>query len=130
VPKPAKIQVECPKCGRRRVVAHRRLGLVMACDGCGRETIPQVPEGTRYPDTGYELTFHDFRQLVAQDTRAAGIRRLLREWFGYRVLRRGGACRVMDGAQANVDLLALHLRIQDDATRQRELYNVAMDLWR
>jgi hypothetical protein len=130
MPTPATIQVECPLCGRWGVAAYRLLGQSTACAGCGREIIPRVPDGTVYPDTGRELTFGDFRQLLAQDTRTAGIRRLLREWFGYRVRRRGGACKVVDDARATVDLLALHLRIQDDETRQRALYNSAMSLWR
>jgi hypothetical protein len=124
------IQVACPRCGKPGVVAYRRLGLVTDCAGCGRKTIPLVPLGTSFPDTGRELTFEDFCQLLAQDTRAAGIRRLLGEWFGYRVRRQGGTCRIVDGARAPVDLQALHLRIQDDKTKQRELYNIAMALWR
>jgi hypothetical protein len=89
-----------------------------------------VPEGSVFPDTGWELTFDDFIQLIQGDSSRATIGPLLKQRFGYRVAGKGKASRVVDAKRALVDLLSLHLQIQRDKPLQRDLYQAAMSLWR
>jgi hypothetical protein len=93
-------------------------------------TVARVPDGIQYPDTGWELTFDDFAKLLVQDTSPDGVRRLLREWCGYRVHTSDGVARLVDATHSAVDALQAHLRIQEDPKSQQAMYNVAMSLWR
>jgi hypothetical protein len=36
----------------------------MTCPSCGQTVVPQVPVGTVLPDTGCQMTYMDFRQLL------------------------------------------------------------------
>jgi hypothetical protein len=124
------VRVECTECGYVSRIEYRRLGCVMSCSRCHRESRPNVPEGSVFPDTGWELTFDDFIQLIQGDSSRATIGPLLKQWFGYRVAGKGKASRVVDAKRALIDLLSLHLQIQRDKPRQRDLYQAAMSLWR
>ena len=130
LPMSAIVSVECTECGYVSRTEYRLLGCVMACSRCHREFLPRVPEGSVLPDTGWELTFGDFIQLVQSDSSRATIGPLLKQWFGYRIAGKGKASRVADTKKALVDLLSLHLEIQRDEPRQHDLYQAAMSLWR
>jgi hypothetical protein len=43
---------------------------------------------------------------------------------------KGKGVQVLDAAKAPLDLLSLHIRIQEDEQKQRSMYQAAMSLWR
>ena len=82
------------------------------------------------PNTGRELTFSDFIRLLQAESSRRIIAPLLKEWFEYRVVGKGNGPRVIDTAKIPVDMLKLHIGIQEDERMQRSLYQAAMSLWR
>jgi hypothetical protein len=85
---------------------------------------------TRPPDTGYEITFSDFRRLLADADNETTVAALLREWFGYQLKLVRGSVRIVTRDGAEIDELAVHQRIQNDPSKQSALYRAAMTLWR
>jgi hypothetical protein len=124
------VQVECPECGRRSQIEYRRLGYPKVCESCNKEVSLRMAEVGEIPNTGRELTFGDFVRLLQAEGSRGIIAPLLKEEFEYRVVGNGNGARVFDTSKVPVDLLSLHIRIQEDEPMQRSLYQAAMSLWR
>jgi hypothetical protein len=109
---------------------YRRLGSATFCSGCQSNTVARVPVGGVYPNTQRELKFRDFLMLVrARDSREQ-VEPLVHAWFGYRIRETESGIEIVDARNQSLDLLAVHLAIQDDAAKQFSLYQTAMSLWR
>ena len=120
----------CQNCGASLDTPYILLGAAAECPSCGESTIPQVPVGTRYPQTGFELKFADFQRLLSDADYVPSLAPLLRQWFGYCLESSGGVTRIRSQSGAEVDPLSLHLSIQEDSSKQYTLYQAAMSLWR
>ena len=86
-----------------------------------------VPDSV-YPPTGYELSFASFVELLRSGDRS--VKRFLSQSYGYSLARSPSASGVTNDRQECIDLAWLHQRIQEDSTQRRELYGIAMGLWR
>ena len=124
------VEVQCPECRHGSRIEFRRLGSEMVCPGCRTMTVPDVPVGGSYPVTQWDLKFRDFVMLVRGGSYREHIEPLLSSWFGYRVTGIGENSQIVDSMNRPVDMLTVHLEIQDDSDRQRSLYQTAMSLWR
>ena len=124
------VQVECPECGHRSPIEYRRVGYPTVCEGCNKEVTLRMADVGEIPNTGRELTFSDFIRLLQAESSRRIIAPLLKEWFEYRVVGKGNGPRVIDTAKIPVDMLKLHIGIQEDERMQRSLYQAAMSLWR
>jgi hypothetical protein len=109
---------------------YRRLGSGVLCSGCQTSTVPLVPTGGSYPNTQWELNFRDFLMLVRDRESRDHVEPLLRAWFRYQLRGAGIETQIMDSRGQSLDLLAVHLAIQDDSAKQLSLYQTAMSLWR
>lgn len=123
------VETVCPKCNSKLLIEYKLLGASTTCPSCGRRVVPQVPVGTEYPNTEYEITFADFHQLLAQKDYRNAVGELLAQWFGYEITDEGESTVVLSRDGKTVDILDLHLEIQNDSTKQRKLYKTAMALW-
>jgi hypothetical protein len=106
------------------------MGAAIRCPACFAWTVPQIPHGGRYPSTGYDTSFGDFRQLLETEGWTQPVAALLATWFGYRVVKDAEGVWILNAAGEAMDPLWVHLRIQGDAERQGTLYRTRMDLWR
>jgi hypothetical protein len=120
----------CQLCGAGMDTPHILLGADVECASCGGRTIPKVPAGTPYPVTGYEITYANFKQLLSDTDYRPSIAPLLRQWFGYEIDAAGESIRIRSGSGDEIDMLSLHRRIQADNSKQYDLYQAAMTLWR
>jgi len=121
----------CQYCNARIDTPYVFLGATTICQRCGERTIPKLAVGALRPaDTGYEITFSDFHQLLSDPGYRNSIAPLLREWFGCELEPLGDAVRILAGDGNEVDELQLHRRIQGDSAKQSALYRAAMSLWR
>lgn len=118
----------CQSCAGVIPVRHRWLGAVVDCPHCLRATIPVMMPGTAYPPTGYELSFRDFVQLLGSGDHT--VTRFLADAYGYTIAASAVGPRVVNERQEAIDISWLHERIQEDVTRSREIYGIAMSLWR
>lgn len=124
------IHFPCPECSETIAVPYVLLGVPRSCSFCGQTVVPKVPVGAAYPTTRFELTFLDFEQLIRANDRKHEIGRLLARWFDYEILGVGDASKVRSREGEEVDIVELHQIIQKDPEKQRQVYGVAMDLWR
>jgi hypothetical protein len=126
------VRVFCANCSAEFEVSYWRSGSAYPCPVCSRAT-PIDPDHVRaYAPSGYEVTFRDFVRLVTDHEYRGTILPLLREWFGLEIVSSGpgGEVRFRDAEGDVHGAFDVHARIQNDAARQRELYNNAMTLWR
>jgi hypothetical protein len=124
------IQIPCPGCGAMIEVPYVLLGAPRTCASCGQRATPKLPTGAVYPSTGFAITFLDFDQLVRATDRKHAVGRLLERWFGHQIQGVGDSVVVRSRRGESVDLVNLHLEIQKDSEKQRQLYGIAMALWR
>ena len=124
------VEALCPACKGRIEVPYTLLGAPTACPSCGKFVVPEVLVGTIYPITEYEITLGDFQQLVGNSAYRSAVGALLARWFHYRIDGDGDSTIVRSPAGESLDLIELHRQIQEDPTKQRELYRTAMALWR
>ncbi len=80
--------------------------------------------------TGYQVSFDDFRRLLTDPDWSVPVVPLVRGWFGCEVLPTADGVRLRDRNGATLDLHEVHAAIQADPSRQYELYQTAMSLWR
>jgi len=80
--------------------------------------------------TGYELSFADFQRLLSDVDYSPSIAPLLRQWFGYELDAAGKSIRILSPNELEIDMLLLHQQIQADSSKQYDLYQTAMSLWR
>jgi hypothetical protein len=120
----------CPYCDATFPVSHGRLGSIVRCVNCTRSVVAHVPTGGSVPVTGYGLDYRDFRQLLQDGEGREPVQKLIARWFDYRLQGDGSEVLVLNREGEAIDPLWLHLRIQDDAEKQGELYRTAMTLWR
>jgi hypothetical protein len=123
------VEVVCPECAHPSRLEYIWLGTTARCEACGRVGIRKVPVGGKYPVTQWEVTFENFRQLIREASYRTMIEPLLQR-FGYRLRGVGEATAVFDQAGTALDELSVHLDIQNSESRQYELYQTAMSLWR
>lgn len=124
------IKARCPVCGGAFEVPYILLGAPTVCPFCGETVVPEIPVGTVYPRTEYELPFRDFQQLLSERAYKSAIGELLARWFDYAIGGEGEATVVCSRAGEAVDLVELHRQIQEDSAKQHEVYKAAMALWR
>ena len=118
----------CPRCSKPAPVPFRWLGSIAQCKQCLAAVVPVMPEGAAYPPSGYELRYGDFQMLLQSGE--ASVQWFLTHRFGYANRSTREHVRVLNAQQEAIDPIWLHERIQDSTTLQRELYDVAMSLWR
>ena len=106
----------------------RWLGSVVRCKDCLAAIVPYMPQGAAYPPSGYELRYGDFVTLLQSGE--ATMQWFLTHRFGYANRSTRELARVLNAQQEAIDPIWLHERIQDSSTLQRELYDIAMSLWR
>jgi hypothetical protein len=107
-----------------------QLGAPIPCTFCGQKIVPKMVAGTAYPNTGYQITFADFEQLLTDHRYRPSVAELLSQWYGYEVAPDGESISVRSKEGAPIDLVWLHRRIQRDSAKQHTLYKAAMALWR
>ena len=124
------IDVICPQCKASMELPYVLLGSSFSCCTCGKNVIPKVRQGAVLPNTGYELKFSDFLQLINYKPYRSTMADLLRKWCGYRITVKGDLPQILSSDGDNIPLVALHQRIQADPEKQLALYRSAMALWR
>ena len=80
--------------------------------------------------TGYELSFADFQRLLSDTDYSPSIVPLLRRWFGYEIDAEGKSIRILSANEVEIDMFSLYQQIQADSSKQYDLYQAAMTLWR
>lgn len=121
--------VACPHCDQTFQLEYVRLGAVAKCPVCGQEGIAKVPRGGVYPKRDYEMTFQSFMQLISFGPYRKEVGPFLRA-CGLVVLGFDEDTRLEREDGTPVDMLEAHLGIQADLQRQRDVYQVAMRVWR
>lgn len=124
------VQARCPVCDGTVDVPYILLGAPTACPACGKIVAPELPVGTVYPKTKYEITFRDFLLLVRGRAYRSTVDRLLDRWFGYHMRGEGDSAVVQTRNGEVIDLVGLHRQIQEDPAKQTEIYKAVMALWR
>ena len=127
---PATVKVQCPVCQTLLDLPYRLVGAPMVCATCGHTEVPVVPVGTILPDTGHELTFRDFLQLLRESHGQRALRRRLGELLGHTVVGEGEGLTIRSNTGQVIDPLTVHEQVQDDPVRQRALHGEAQAQWR
>jgi hypothetical protein len=124
------MEVRCTTCGAAMDVPYYRIGLSITCSKCGEVTVPRIPLGTTYPNTGYQITYSDFIQLLTYPAYRAGIVPLIEEWFDCQVLESDDDPLLRTRAGQALPCAEVHEQIQTDPQKQFTLYQRAMSLWK
>ena len=124
------VQVVCQKCGSLISIPYLRLGSTVQCGNCLEDTKPVIPNGTQLPDTGYAISYSDFRKLLEYAPFRSEVEPLIEQWLGYSLVTDGEYIRPLNDKGEEIDTLSLHLRIQASSDMQRKLYQTAMAVWR
>lgn len=126
---PVVVTVACPHCSATFEIEYIRLGAAAPCPTCGQVDVAEVPVGGTYPMRDYEMTFRSFMQLISFEP----YRKEVEPWLLSRGLvpgEPGHATTLIRTDGMPVEPLDAHLEIQADPHAQREIYQVAMSVWR
>jgi len=106
------------------------LGAAVECPACRESVVPEVLVGTSYPNTGYEITFRNFCQLLTYPPYRPHVLPSIHEWFSYDAPLTPSGFSIVAADGSSVSPLTVHLSIQSAPQRQYALYQTAMSLWR
>jgi hypothetical protein len=120
----------CPSCSAESLTEYRLLGVPTICSGCSRAIVPQIQNGGSIPAHEWDLTFHDFKQLIEDPAYRSDIAPLISRWFGYQLAGENSDTLILNSQGDAIDAVWLHLRIQGAQAQQFALYQKAMSLWR
>jgi len=81
-------------------------------------------------NTGYEITFNDFQELLSYSPYRQHVAPLIRSWFGYEVVPANDRFMLRDRNGCEVSPRAVYDAIQGNRERQYSIYQTAMSLWR
>lgn len=126
---PVLATVACPYCDAEYQIEYVRLGASSKCPACSETGVAEVPVGARYPMRDYEMTFRSFAQLVSFEPYRKEVEPFLLS-RGLHPSQPGPETSLIRSDGRPVDLLEAHLEIQADPHAQREIYHVAMSVWR
>jgi len=126
---PVLTTVACPYCDAEHEMEYVRLGAPSKCPTCGELGVAEVPAGARYPARDYEMTFRSFEQLVSFEPYRKEVEPFLLS-RGLHPSAPGPHMSLIRADGSPVGLLEAHLEIQADPYAQREIYQVAMSVWR
>lgn len=126
---PVLATVACPHCEATFELEYVRLGAVAPCPSCGQHGIADVPTGGAYPRRDYEMTFKSFMQLVSFEPYRDKVGPFMR-MCGLVLLGLEEDTRLERQDGTPVDMLEAHLELQSDEQSQRDIYQVAMSVWR
>jgi sarcosine oxidase delta subunit len=121
--------VACPYCDAEYEIEYVRLGAPSKCPACGEAGVAEVPVGGRYPMRNYEMTFRSFEQLISFEPYRKEVEPFLLS-RGLHPSQPGPDTTLIRATGEPIGLLEAHLEIQSDPYAQREIYQVAMSVWR
>ena len=124
------VDTYCPHCDASLQTPYIMMGVPLGCTGCLETIIPSARLGSTYPDTGCELTYSDFIQLVKTESYRETIGPMLHRWFGVTISNGAEGVLLLNSVGEALDALWLHKEVQSDADRQNTIYNAAMSFWR
>ena len=124
------IKVVCQNCSSSLEIPYVRLGTSMRCENCSQYTVPNVPVGAQFPETGNTLSYSDFRGLIENAHYRSKVGKLITQWVDYSVITEGQDIHILNDQEEAIDLLWLHLRIQASSDLRKKLYQTAMALWK
>jgi hypothetical protein len=87
-----------------------------------------MPDAAVYPDTGWEISYDGFLGLLRSAD--ASVRRFLETHYGYSIVGEGRRPRILNAKREVLDPAWVHEMVQEDPSLQREIYGIAMSLWR
>lgn|GEM_PF-2176773 len=120
----------CPHCDIENAAGYAWRGMTIRCPACLREITLQYRNGQSIPVQGYELTFHDFCQLVEDSYNRSVTHPAIAKLLNCTVALFDGRFVLQQSDGALIPLEAAHFLLQSDPTKQRDLYNTAMSVWR
>ena len=126
---PVLATVACPECAGTFEIEYVRLGAGASCPLCGQTVVAEVPKGGAYPMRDYEMTFRSFMQLISFEGYRGEVSPFLRS-LGFALFGSQEDTLIEREDGTPVDPLEAHLQIQGDTQSQRDIYQVAMSVWR
>jgi hypothetical protein len=121
--------VICPNCSRAFREAAGAFAANITCPHCGCLFRTAETAEVRYADEGYKLDFSDFN-LVLRDASPDELNAAVFRVANLRYISTPEGPAVFRSTGGAVSLQTAHVIIQENASAQRGLYNLAMALWR
>lgn len=124
------MRFSCTSCRTPLSVPYEWAGMAVTCPACGQETRLEAREGRHDGGSGYAVSFDDFVRLLHVEAWRGEVHPVVARLLGCSVEEHEGRfiLRAPDGSVMPYE--AAHLRIQGSAASQRELYQLAMSVWR
>lgn len=116
----------CGSCQNKISAGYLWQGTTVRCPWCEAQVFLEYRQGQSIPLSGRSISYKDFLLLVRDDNAQALIAALL----GCRVARVQGRCVLLDFNDAAIPFERAHVLIQSEPSKQADLYNLAMSLWR
>lgn len=128
-----KLQITCKQCSNTFEQLYYLLDNVIECPNChqkGKLTGSQ-DLGFEYEpvDTQYERSFYEFKQLLESEY-ADGLDSFFNDEMKLIFEKKQSQARLIDATGNQIDLLDVHVRVQNDAKLQRQFYNIWMTTFR
>lgn len=120
----------CTSCRTQLSASYEWAGMAVTCPGCGEQTRLEIREGRHISTSGYAVSFDDFVRLLHAEAWRREAHPVVARVLGCSIEEHQGRfiLRAPDGAVIPYE--AAHFQIQGSPASQRELYQLAMRLWR
>lgn len=121
----------CIHCKSKLNVPFDYIGLNFSCPVCGKLLIIDAEPKTRTRKTGYEITFHSFKTLIKHSAQYNEIISFIERKCNCKsVLLENERLVFQNSENEFIPLEILYTKIQNDRKLQRNIYQLAMNIWR
>ncbi|MES2934936.1 MAG: hypothetical protein V4805_15765 [Pseudomonadota bacterium] len=120
----------CMQCNAKIAAAYDWRGMTVTCPACSQQLVLEYGIGQAISDSGYAISFTDFCNLLAVDGWWQAAHPVVARMLHCAIEKLHNKFVLKQDDGALIPLEIAHLSIQSDPVKQREMYGVAMNLWR
>jgi hypothetical protein len=124
------IKSKCIKCNLLFNAEHYKIGMKVNCPLCNEKT--EITVNTHSQNSGYEITFNEFKRALINVNERDQILPLIEEWYSNKMSFDGEQIifinKKVEGLKDSIE--EIHLRIQSKKDYQYTIYQKLMNIWR
>ena len=121
---------KCPECETIISLSYSFLGVIIECPKCRTIETCNHTDIINWEMSGYEITYHNFLELLKSESGSEEISSKIEKWFKCKILNHNGKVLIYNKNNDILLPLEIHFSIQNHRGRQKDLYQLAMSIWR
>ena len=124
------MKFKCPKCETIISVSYSYLGVQIECPKCCTISPCEHTNIINWEMSGYEIPYDKFVELLNSDSGRKAISSKIEKWFKCKIVNQNDKVLIYNNNNDVLLPLEIHFSIQNQRYRRKDIYQLAMSIWR